>query len=138
MPFGVSEIYQEGLQVPPVRMFQGGELQRDLWALVAQNVRTRHEVRGDLEAQYAAQRRRRPEPYPDVRPIRRRHGGTISRGDAGLLGAPHACASEDDPEGVYEFEDVLEGDGIVDRTYTIRLKMEAHADGLLLDFSDTR
>ena len=33
MPFGVTEIYQEGLQIPPVRLFRGGRLDRDLWEI---------------------------------------------------------------------------------------------------------
>ena len=54
MPFGVTEIFQEGLQIPTVRLFRKGQLDRDLWALIAQNVRPRTEVRGDLLAQFAA------------------------------------------------------------------------------------
>ena len=61
MPLGVTEIYQEGLQIPPTRMFISGEIDDTLYRLINQNVRTRHEVLGDLMAQYAcactAQRR---------------------------------------------------------------------------------
>ena len=54
MPFGVTEIFQEGLQIPPVRLFRRGELDHDLWRLIAQNVRPQAEVHGDLLAQFAA------------------------------------------------------------------------------------
>ena len=53
MPFGVREIFQEGLQIPPIRLFRGGELEPELWSLIAQNVRPQVEVKGDLLAQYA-------------------------------------------------------------------------------------
>jgi len=53
MPFGVTEIYQEGLQIPPLPIFKAGRLNEDLFKLINQNVRTQYEVRGDLMAQYA-------------------------------------------------------------------------------------
>ena len=56
MPFGVTEIYQEGLQIPPIALVRGGELQEPILRLIEQNVRTRIEVRGDLMAQYATAR----------------------------------------------------------------------------------
>jgi N-methylhydantoinase B len=54
MPFGVWEIYQEGLQIPPLVAFRDYRLDPALWKLIAQNIRDPDEVRGDLEAQFAA------------------------------------------------------------------------------------
>ncbi|MFY7948477.1 MAG: hydantoinase B/oxoprolinase family protein, partial [Gemmatimonas sp.] len=54
MPFGATELYQEGLIVPPVRLETGGVVQRDLLALLLANVRTPAEREGDLRAQRAA------------------------------------------------------------------------------------
>src|SRR5215510_12139449 len=54
MPFGVKEIFQEGLQIPPVKIFKRGKMDQDLFALMQQNVRTLKELRGDLMAQWAA------------------------------------------------------------------------------------
>ena len=55
MPFGVTEIFQEGLQIPTVRLFRNGTARpRSVGDLISQNVRPRTEVRGDLLAQYAA------------------------------------------------------------------------------------
>ena len=48
------EIYQEGVRIPPVRIVRAGKMQRDLLALLLNNVRTPDEREGDLGAQIAA------------------------------------------------------------------------------------
>ncbi len=39
------------------------------------------------------------------------------------------------PKGVYQAEDVIEGDGITDDTFTIRLTLEANGDHVRTDFT---
>lgn len=48
------EIYQEGFRIPPVKIVRGGTLDRDILALLLNNVRTPEEREGDLSAQLAA------------------------------------------------------------------------------------
>ncbi len=48
------EIYQEGFRIPPVKIVRAGEIDRDLLALLLNNVRTPEEREGDLRAQLAA------------------------------------------------------------------------------------
>ncbi len=48
------EIYQEGLRIPPVRIMHAGKMERDVLALLLNNVRTPNEREGDLGAQIAA------------------------------------------------------------------------------------
>ena len=137
MPFGVSEIFQEGLQIPPVRLFRNGELDRDLWNMIAQNVRPQKEVRGDLLAQFAAnnvaQRR--------LIELASRYGvDTVEQYLDEMLNYSERrmkAALKQIPIGVYEFEDVMEGDGIVTDKITIRVRIEANGDSLLADFSET-
>lgn len=54
MPFGATELFQEGLIVPPVRLERAGVPQDDVLRLVLANVRTPAEREGDLRAQRAA------------------------------------------------------------------------------------
>jgi len=49
-----TEIFQEGIRLPPVTLVKGGELNRDVFDLLLANVRTPEEREGDLEAQLAA------------------------------------------------------------------------------------
>jgi N-methylhydantoinase B len=48
------EIYQEGFRIPPVKIVRAGEIDRDVLALLLNNVRTPEEREGDLGAQIAA------------------------------------------------------------------------------------
>src|SRR5580692_6658735 len=48
------EIFQEGVRIPPVKIFRRGEMNQDVMALLLANVRTPEEREGDLAAQIAA------------------------------------------------------------------------------------
>ncbi|MAG37609.1 MAG: 5-oxoprolinase [Dehalococcoidia bacterium] len=137
MPFGVKEIFQEGLQIPPIRLFRAGEMDRDLWALIAQNVRPQVEVKGDLLAQYACNAtgaRRLAELMDRYTPE------TIETYLDEMIGYSERrmrAALAKVPQGKYSYEDVVEGDGITDQPYALRVTIEARGDSIRADFSAT-
>jgi len=49
-----TEIWQEGLRVPPIKLYEGGRLRDDLLELLALNIRNPREFRGDLAAMVGA------------------------------------------------------------------------------------
>lgn len=49
-----SDIFQEGLQIPPIRLVRGGEINRELMQLLAANSRTPEANAGDIQAMLAA------------------------------------------------------------------------------------
>jgi N-methylhydantoinase B len=51
---GTREVYEEGLQLPPVRLFRDGEPNAELFETIAANVRVADHVRGDIMAMAAA------------------------------------------------------------------------------------
>ena len=51
------EIYEEGIQIPPMMLYRAGEPNHDLLALIAENVRKSEEVLGDIHAFIAANAR---------------------------------------------------------------------------------
>ena len=53
---GHAHIYQEGLRIPPVRLYRGGELQQDVQDLILLNCQVPRERLSDLRAQMAANR----------------------------------------------------------------------------------
>ncbi len=135
MPFGVTEIFQEGLQIPPVRLFRRGVLDRELWAIISQNVRPQVEVRGDLMAQLAANNvgGRRLTELADkygVETVEQYLDEMLNYSERRMRAALTSI-----PDGVYEAEDVIEGDGITDDTFTIRLTLEAKGDRVRTDFT---
>jgi N-methylhydantoinase B len=54
VPTNATEIYQEGLRIPPLKLREGGAYNDTLVALLRQNVRIPDTVMGDLNAQIAA------------------------------------------------------------------------------------
>jgi N-methylhydantoinase B len=54
MPQGATELVQEGIVIPPVRLMRGGVMNEEILSLLLANVRTPAERRGDLGAQLAA------------------------------------------------------------------------------------
>ncbi|MCP1214001.1 hydantoinase B/oxoprolinase family protein [Acetobacter okinawensis] len=53
---GHAHIYQEGLRIPPVRLYRAGKLQQDVFDLVLLNCQVPHERKNDFRAQMAANR----------------------------------------------------------------------------------
>lgn len=51
-----TEIFQEGIRIPPVRLFREGTLDEELLSLLLTNIRTADKTRGDLMAQVSANR----------------------------------------------------------------------------------
>ena len=108
---GGTEIYQEGLRIPPVRLFDGGRLCRDMFDLILLNVRVPEERRGDYNAQIAACRLG----------ARRIEELAATRGTATLLRAYDEIVertftrmtreARKIPPGAYRFTDVMDDDG---------------------------
>ncbi|MCC7425787.1 MAG: hydantoinase B/oxoprolinase family protein [Alphaproteobacteria bacterium] len=48
------EVYEEGIQIPPLKLYRAGQPNEDLFALLAENVRTNRQVLGDVQALVAA------------------------------------------------------------------------------------
>src|SRR6202163_3720269 len=53
---GHAHIYQEGLRIPPIRLYRAGELQKDVLDLILLNCQVPRERVNDLRAQMAANR----------------------------------------------------------------------------------
>ena len=54
MPTISTEIFQEGLRIPPVRICKNGRVDDEILSLITHNVRTPREAIGDVQAQIAA------------------------------------------------------------------------------------
>ncbi len=130
-----TELFQEGLIIPPVRLYRAGALNEDLLRLVLRNVRTPDERRGDLAAQRAAhavgERR--------LHELMQAHGASEVLDYARHLQAYSERLMRAEiaawPDGDYAFEDHLEGaDG---KTATIRVCARLHGDAITFDFDGT-
>ncbi len=131
------EIYQEGLRIPPVRLFRRGVRNEDLWATILANVRTPVERAGDLDAQLAALHTGQTRLLEMVegrgeREVLAAMNGLIRYADR-LVGA----GIREIPDGRYEAEDFMDGDGFGSGPVPIRLAMEVRGERMILDFLGT-
>jgi N-methylhydantoinase B len=137
MAGGMTEIFQEGLRLPVVRLFRKGRLQQDLFDLILLNVRVPQERRGDYFAQIAACRlgeRRLGEVIAThgrdtiaqaVDEIVERTAKRMRKAIAGI------------PDGSYAFEDVMDDDGVSERDIPIRLRIDVKGERIRFDFTGT-
>ncbi len=132
-----TEIYQEGVIIPPLKIEEAGRRNEGVWKLFLRNVRTPDERAGDIAAQIAAHHiggRRLAE-------IVDRYGlaETLAQAEAliAYAGRLTTAAIEAIPDGRYAFEDVLDGDGQSDEPIPIRLALTVAGGRLTADFSGT-
>ena len=139
----VTEIYGEGLRLPPVKLYSKGFLNKDVDAIIFANVRTPDERRGDLGAQIAANRR-----------ATERLGTLADKYGVDVLVATMAEVLNYSekmmrtllarlPDGKSTFEDFCDGDGVIeegdaeDQTFQIKMTVEKTGEHISVDFSGT-
>ena len=130
-----TDVFQEGLLIPPVRFFRGDQLNEETVSFVLNNVRAPDERLGDIRAQAAAIRRGKLRleelmvkygqqtietffrEYLDYTETRVRH-------EIRLL-----------PNGVYAFEDVMDNDGIGKDPVHLQVRVEIQDQSMRFDFT---
>jgi len=120
------EIYQEGVRIPPVKLMQAGRMNRDVLAMLLNNVRTPEEREGDLGAQIAACHTGAER----LREICLRYGiERARRAAAELLEYSEELMRaflQQVPPGEYSAEDFLDNDGISDKPVKIAVTVKVH------------
>lgn len=130
-----SEIYQEGLIIPPVRLVHRAEIQQEILDLVLANVRTPEERLGDISAQIAANKRgvQRMAGLLDVyNPLE------VTAYMQNLLDYTERMTRSvltSLPDGNYHFSDALDDDGICDEPVPINVIIIVEGDEVVIDFT---
>jgi N-methylhydantoinase B len=137
MAGGMSEIYQEGLRIPVIRLFDKGVLQTDIMDILMLNVRVPEERRGDHNAQIASCRLgvRRFMEVVDVHSL----PSVLSAFDEIIsrTAMRMRAAITEIPDGVYTFNDFMDADGINTYDIPICLTLTVKGDRIYLDFDGT-
>ena len=130
-----EELIQEGLVIPPLRLYRGGALLEEVLQLILRNVRTPDERRGDFAAQVAAQRlgERRVAALHDDLGAAAWNEHTAALLDYGERLARAALAGL--PQGSWSFEDALDDDGHTDEPVPIRLELTLDGEQAHFDFT---
>ena len=138
MPTDSTEIYQEGLIVPPLKLYDAGRPDATLFKMIERNVRLPRQVLGDIEAQVSAvtvgcQR---------IVDLCRSEGGdqVLAYMDHLLDYAEQrtrACIAAI-PDGVYQFTDYMDNDGItLDRRVPISVAITIKGSNAIVDYAGT-
>jgi N-methylhydantoinase B len=131
-----TSIFQEGIRVPPVRLFSRGEVSRDVLEIFLLNSRTPHFNEGDVYAQRAATN----VGVKRVQELYARFGGaTAKRAIAEMLDATERrfrdLIERDLKDGEYYAEDWLDEDGINDQPVKLAVRAVVRGRDLEFDFS---
>ena len=130
-----EELIQEGIVIPPIKLYDAGRLNQAVLDLMLRNMRGPDERRGDFDAQLASHRTGEER----LREVVERLGQTSSvRLMSELMEYAERvtrAALAEVPNGAYEFEDFLDDDGISDQPVPIRVRVTVSDGGMHCDFT---
>ena len=132
-----TEIFQEGLRIPILKLYERSRPNKAIYELILRNVRFPSMLQGDLEAQRSAcligERQ--------VQRMMERYGvDTVVNGMQALLDYSERLCREEIgkmPDGTYEFVDYIDEDGMDPDPIPIRLKLTISGDRVTADFSQS-
>jgi N-methylhydantoinase B/oxoprolinase/acetone carboxylase alpha subunit len=132
-----TEVYQEGLRLPPLKIMDGGEYVKDIWRIVLANHRTPKTTWGDYHAMigslHVAEAR--------VLELLAKYGAeTLTDASDQLLDYSERfmrAEIAEMPDGVYYAQDCMEDDGVTTRPYWMRLRLTIRGDEAICDWTDS-
>lgn len=132
-PMDATEIYQEGLRIPPLKIYDKGEPIQDVIKLITMNSRLSDQALGDLNAQIAACNTGNKR----VNDIVERHGIKTFRNSikdifkqSELIDIEQISAI---PDGVYTAEGTLDNDGVTDDEVPVKVRVVIENERLTID-----
>ena len=130
-----SEIYQEGLVIPPVRFVKGGHIDRDLFAMIRSNFRGTREISGDFRAQTAANRLGAQR----IESLAAQYGaGPLAHYLEELLRYTERrtrAAFGEFPDGRFEADMLMDGDGVTDEPVRLAAVVTVEGGRLTVDLT---
>ena len=130
-----TEVYQEGLRIPVVKLYERGTVNDIMERVIAQNVRVPDRVLGDLRAQYAASQ----VGVRELTALFDRYGRDDARRYfAELLDYAERLTREEIrrwPKGTFHFEDFIDDDGLSPEPIPIRVALTVHEDRVSVDYT---
>ena len=130
-----TDIYGEGLRIPPIRLVRNGEVDADTMRLLMANVRGRQERQGDFEAQIGSLKtgsRRLLEI------VNRRSAKEATEYAAHLIAYSARLMRKTIraiPDGIYDAQDVLDDDGITSEPVRLCVRITIKGERAVVDFN---
>lgn len=130
-----TEIHQEGMVIPAVRLWEDGRRNDALVKTIMANVRLPREMLGDLVAMSSAVQMGEAR----LRDLVERHGKPVlTECLAELIERSERQMRShiaEIPDGTYSYTDTLDNDGVVDEPLTIAVEITVAGDGMTIDFA---
>lgn len=132
-----TEIFHEGIRLPPVHLVERGEVCLDLWRLLLLNTRSPELMDGDLRAMLGSTKIG-VEQTADIVGSHGENAGVEYL--AGILDAGERrmrAAIAEIPDGIYSGEDATDNDCFSPTRYAIRISLTVRGDQMTVDFTGT-
>jgi N-methylhydantoinase B len=135
-PVKATELYQEGLIIPPVKLYDCGQPNKTMFDMISANVRNPDIFMGDLRAQEGALMKGEER----LRDLFARYGADgVARAMDMLIDFSERKAREAIraiPNGVFEFTDYMDHDGVdLSKPVAIKVRLEVRDDSFFFDFT---
>jgi N-methylhydantoinase B len=130
-----TEVEQEGLRLPPVKLFKAGALDEEILSIILSNIRLADQRIGDIQAQASAL----AVGEARLTALLDRYGA--SEVDEAVIELRKRAAQQmraqiaSVPDGVYRSQAIVDSDGVVNEPLTIALTMTKAGEGITFDFS---
>ncbi|MBV9926343.1 MAG: hydantoinase B/oxoprolinase family protein [Acidobacteria bacterium] len=129
-----TDVYGEGLRIPPVKLVVGGRVNEDLMRLLFANVRVERERRADFEAQVGSLKTGAARLLEIVARAGREEAAEYARHLIEYSARMMRATLRTIPDGVYEAEDALDSDGVKDEEVSLRVRVEVKGERAVVDF----
>jgi N-methylhydantoinase B len=130
-----TDIYGEGIRIPPIRLVRNGELDTDTMRLLLANVRGNVERRGDFDAQIGSLKTGASRLLEIIERRGERetaeYASQLINYSARLMRYTIAAI----PDGSYEAEDALDDDGVEDRLVPIKVRVTIKGERAVVNFN---
>src|SRR3989440_5206305 len=129
-----TDVYGEGLRIPPVRLVRGGRVAADVMRLLMANVRVGRERRADFEAQIGSLKTGAARLLEIVARAGEREAAEYARHLIDYSARMMRATIRAIPDGVYEAEDALDSDGVGEDEVRLRVRVEVRGERAFVDF----
>ena len=130
-----TDVYGEGIRIPPIRLVRAGEMCEDVMKLIFANVRSSAERRADFDAQIGSLKTGAARLLEII--DRRGQNEAIKYASHLIAYSERVMrhAISEIPDGVYKAEDFLDNDGITDQAIPICVRIEIKGENARVDFT---
>ncbi len=130
-----THIAAEGLRLPPIKLYQNYEINEDFLAIIMNNTRTPHYIKGDLQAHLGALKSAESEL---IRAAERYGRDTVQLAMRELIAYTERIVRksvEQIPDGEYEAEDYADTDGFSPDPIKVKVKLTVKGSDITVDFT---